>query len=863
MGKIYAAKNPEMSFREKENQNRMRQLASQGMVLLENDGTLPLALSVRKLALYGVGARHTVKGGTGSGDVNSRIVVNVEQGLENAGYIITTKNWLDRYDEILMQAYNSWGETGAREIKDGLNPLIYLMEKSFKGIPAQAVTEEDVRNSDTDTAIYVLSRNSGEGADRHNCPGDYQFSQEEERDLTFLTEHYAHVIVLLNVGGVVDTRFLRKTKGISAVLLMSQAGSASGDAVADIISGKVNPSGKLTDTWAETYEDYPFSQEFSHNNGDLDDAYYKEGVYVGYRYFDTFNVTPAYCFGYGKSFTDFTIKTENVRADEKTVTVEVIVRNTGKFAGKEVVQVYYSAPAGRLEKPYQELAGFRKTTDLKPGESERLTLSFPADSMASYCEEDAAWILESGIYYIRVGNSSRNTHIAGAVELKQSVYTEQGRNLFQADTCIEELSAGNIKSFSYENEAEEKKRAEQFAVHIQAEKIECREIFYRQSQPVMKIPEDESILTLEDVKRGRIHLEDLVGQMTPEEMTLLCVGKVKEWFSAIGNACTTVPGAAGDTTDNLLENRKIPSIIMADGPAGLRLTRKFQIDAQGNVGGDGGFTFPEVMQEAMESVMPKSDMGEPTGTYYQYCTAIPVATLLAQSWDMDLIETCGAVVGEEMLEFGVNLWLAPGMNIHRNPLCGRNFEYYSEDPLLSGMCAAADTRGVQRYHGAGTTIKHFATNNQEDNRSFENNHVTERTLREIYLKGFEFCIKNAQPLAVMTSYNLLNGLHTANNYNLLTALARDEWGFQGLIMTDWGTTGSMQMFNHDPKYPSSSAAMCIKAGNDLIMPGMREDIEDILCSLDKREGEVLCPLEMSDLQNTTKNILQVILKLFA
>ena len=252
------------------------------------------------------------------------------------------------------------------------------------------------------------------------------------------------------------------------------------------------------------------------------------------------------------------------------------------------------------------------------------------------------------------------------------------------------------------------------------------------------------------------------------------------------------------------------------------------MDEEGNIGGDGGFDTLAIMREAMEATMPGRKLGEKTETYYQYCTAIPIATLLAQSWDMELIEECGSIVGEEMEEFGITLWLAPGMNIHRNPLCGRNFEYYSEDPLLSGMCAAADTKGVQSHPGVGTTIKHFATNNQEDNRSFENNHVGERALREIYLKGFEVCIKTARPMSIMTSYNLLNGVHTANRYDMLTSAARDEWGFDGIVMTDWGTTGSMSLFNTQPKYPSSSAAMCIQAGNDLIMPGTKEDIEEIV-----------------------------------
>lgn len=860
MGRIYAAKESEMSSRERAHQEKLRTLASQGMVLLENDGTLPISADGRNIALYGVGARHTIKGGTGSGDVNSRNTINVEEGLKRAGYQITTQAWLDEYDQTKEKAYESWGKCAAKEIRGGMEPLIYLMERTFQAPPSQPITSEDVENSDTETAVYVISRSSGEGADRHNKPGDYQLCGEEERDLLFLTENYAHIIVLLNIGGVMDTQFLRNTPGIGAVLLMSQAGNIGGDAVADVITGKVNPSGKLTDTWAKQYEDYPFSEEFGHNNGNVDDAYYREGIYVGYRYFDTFGIEPAYCFGYGKSYTTFEISTPVISGDEKIIILRMQVKNTGSCAGREVVQVYVSKPKGRLEKAYQDLVAFGKTGSIEPGGIWNLELSFSPESMASYSEEKAAWLLEAGAYIVHAGNSSRNTKIAGTIFLEEEVITEKVKNLFALDCPLEELTAEGATGL---HQAEDESRQTKcgHTVRLSAGNFRQKDIIYQGTHTEYGAPDTAKVLTLEDVKKGRASLDDLTGQMTKEEMALLCVGKIREWFSAIGNACTTVPGAAGDTVDALMESRKIPSIILADGPAGLRLTKEFSVDAQGRVGEDSGFDLPGEMQEAMQGALHKPEIGEAAETYYQYCTAIPIATLLAQSWDMELIEECGAVVGREMNEFGVNLWLAPGMNIHRNPLCGRNFEYYSEDPLLSGLCAAVDTKGVQRYPGAGTTIKHFATNNQEDNRSFENNHVSERALREIYLKGFEICVKEAQPMSIMTSYNLLNGLHTANRYDLLTAAARDEWGFEGAIMTDWGTTGNMVMFNTKPKYPSSSAAMCIQAGNDLIMPGSKEDLEEILASVGAKDGEVFCPLTLGELQYCTKNMLKMIMRL--
>ena len=246
--------------------------------------------------------------------------------------------------------------------------------------------------------------------------------------------------------------------------------------------------------------------------------------------------------------------------------------------------------------------------------------------------------------------------------------------------------------------------------------------------------------------------------------------------------------------------------------------------------------------------------------YYQYCTAIPIGTALAQSWNMDLIQTAGSIVGEEMEQFHVHLWLAPAMNIQRNPLCGRNFEYYSEDPLVAGMCAAADTLGVQSHKGVGTTIKHFAANSQEDDRYFTNAHISERAIREIYLKGFEIAVKTSQPMSIMSSYNLLNGVHTANNYDLLTAVARDEWGFEGLVMTDWFTTQDIVYYlspRTDYKYKPSSPALCIKAGNDLIMPGGESDVEGILAAVDAPEGDTIT---IADLQACAKNILRVLMR---
>ncbi|MDO4332161.1 MAG: glycoside hydrolase family 3 C-terminal domain-containing protein [Eubacteriales bacterium] len=862
MPKLFAATTPEISDREKRNMGRSRKIAAQGMVLLENNGALPLK-ACGNLALFGNGARLTVKGGTGSGDVNSRQVINAEQGLEAAGFAITTKGWMDRYDKAVEEARNAYfAELKEAFEKEGRGAIMRIFSSPFQEPPVVCVTQEDIEASDTDTAVYVLARNSGEGKDRRPVAGDYELSEEEKEAITAVAQSYEHVIVVLNVGGVIDTGFLRETKGIDAILLMSQAGNISGLALADVLTGKVNPSGHLASTWARSYGDYPGALTFGHMNGNVNDEYYEEGIYVGYRYFDTFNVTPAYPFGYGSSYTNFEVKTESVFADEQNVTVKVTVKNTGDtYAGREVVQVYYSAPQGRLEKPYQELAAYAKTKELAPKEAQSLHISWPLKRMASYDEERAAYVLEAGTYYIRVGTSSRNTHIAAAIALEQEAVTEKLGNRLTLDCEMKLLSAKGVVPYSYEGEAKEKETAVKLSVN--AAKIPCHVAEYRVGNEEILQKKTDVVITMDDVRAGRASLDDLVGQLSVEEMAELCVGTARGGFggeSVIGSASALCPGAAGDTTSRMIEDRNIRNIVLADGPAGLRLCKSFMADQNGNmIPGFGEAPIPGM--EIFTGPAQKPEIPEDAVTYYQYCTAIPIATLLAQTWDVEAIEEAGDIVGEEMTEFGVSLWLAPGMNIHRNPLCGRNFEYYSEDPLVAGMCAAADTLGVQKHPGVGTTIKHFAFNNQEDNRMHTNAHVGERAAREIYLKGFEIAVKEAQPMSIMTSYNLINGVHTANSYDLLTAIARQEWGFEGLVMTDWGTTGSIEM---EPgksfAYGSSSTAGCIRAGNDLTMPGSYADLEEIIRSVGAEEGSVRCPITLGDLQACAKRILNIILQ---
>lgn len=862
MGKIFATSNPEISQREKRNMERARRIAANGMVLLQNDGTLPLK-SVGNIALYGNGARSTIKGGTGSGDVNSRLVVNVEKGIKAAGFHITTEAWLNRYDEAIEKAREVYYVEAKKKVEeDKVSGFWHVFNNPFCEPLIIPVTKEDIESSDTDTAVYVLARKSGEGKDRKPIAGEYELFEEEKAAIKILAASYEKVIVVLNIGAVIDMKFLRSVDGINAIVLMSQAGNIGGYALADILTGKVTPSGHLTATWAENYTDYPGAEEFSHMNGNVDDEFYKESIYVGYRYFDTFGISPAYPFGYGLSYTTFDVEMENVKVEKDRIILKVKVKNTGDtYSGCEVVQVYYSAPEGRMEKPYQELAAFAKTKELAPGTEEILTICFEAERMASYDVKNALWVLEAGTYFLRVGTHSRNTKVVAAINLAQEAVIQKLHNFFDKKNDWEILSAKGANSYTYLSEQEEKEAA--VIVSLAAADIPCREVNYQKENVEIKKTDKTTVITVDDVKAGKASLDELIGQLSIEEMAELCVGTARAGMGAesvVGVASHT-PGAAGDTSGCLEKERNIRSMVLADGPAGLRLSKSFMVDKEGNViPGTGDTPMPglEILMEGL----PKPKIEEGAVTHYQYCTAIPIATLLAQTWDIEAWEAAGDIVGEEMNEFGIHLWLAPGMNIHRNPLCGRNYEYFSEDPLLSGICATKETLGIQKHAGVGTTIKHFAFNNQEDNRMRVNAYIDERAIREIYLKGFEITVKEAQPMSIMTSYNLIHEVHTANCRELLTSMARDEWGFKGFIVSDWGTTGSLgeertkDMF----KYGYSSSAGCIKAGNDLIMPGSQRDVDNIVQAVGAKEGDVECPITLADLQACAKRMINVIMQ---
>lgn len=838
MGKFYALTSDEVTSLEKENQALVRSLAGECMVVLENDGALPLGKEERTIVLYGSGARNTVKGGTGSGDVNSREVINIYEGLKAEGFNILSDDWLDRYDKTLEDATNAYmADINEKAAKQHVPPIMIMFSTPFVAPDEELITQV----KDADIAIYVISRNSGEGADRYDVKKDYELDDNEVKNIQFLAANYKKTIVLLNTGGVIDTKVLRNTDGINAVMIAGQMGNIGGNIVSDVLTGKSIPSGKLTDTWAENYSDYPSSATFSHNNGNIDDEYYTEGIYVGYRYFDTFGIKPAYSFGYGKGYTDFAYEVDDVIADEKKVYVSVTVTNTGsKYAGREVIQVYVTSPEGGIDKPFKELRGFAKTSLLGPSQKETITISFDTASMASYDINRASYVLEKGQYIIRVGNSCDNTRSAAVLTLDRDVVTVKCRNLFGLDEAVEEIQAPK-------REKEDISGLKEIA--LDSSKFTTSVIEYQIDRPVLEDKRSGEKLTMDDVKAGNATLKELVAQLTLEEMANLCVGLFDHSASnVVGSASGSVVGAAGETIG--IPDRKIIPTVNADGPAGLRLQPHFKTTADGQVL-PGGEVFG-LSRNPFPDDTPADAID-----YYQYCTAIPIASTLAQSWDMELIEKMGHIVGTEMQQFHVHLWLAPGMNIHRNPLCGRNFEYYSEDPLIAGSCAAADTKGVQSFAGQGTTIKHFAANSQEDNRMYNNAHISERTLREIYLKGFEIAVKDSQPLSVMTSYNLINGIHSANSKDLLQGALRDEWGFKGFVMTDWFSSQDARSIGLAPanvKYDCASSPDCIKAGNDVQMPGSKQNVDDIIKGVE--DGRIT----LGDVQFCALNILGVVAK---
>ena len=799
--KYSGIKSAEVSNREIKHREIARYAATQGFVLLKNDGLLPIK-NETKVFLAGSGAVHAIKGGTGSGDVNEREVVNILTGLKNAGVtvineediLVSIADYEEALSEYVDKILDNMSDISSQDFFE-----LFLREKKrdFKRIP---ITKDKVESSDA--AVYVISRVAGEGRDRVLEKGDYYLSDIESKELEELGKLTDKIAVLINAGGPIDVNEILKNKSVKAIMNISQPGMELGNAVADSLLGKEVPSGKLSDTWALEYKDYPNAATFSHNNGDTENERYTEGIYVGYRYFDSFNVKPAFPFGFGLSYTDFNISEYRVAVDNGEITVEAKITNTGdKFNGREVAQVYMACPQIGIKKEFKRLVGFKKTKLLKPNESELVKIAISSKSLASYNEEESAWIVEKGEYGIFIGNSSVNNVLAGVIAVSEDYVIEKTGHIHPLQEKLEEIVRPDEVIEKLTIKWKEEARAKGIRV-------------------LQFVPTEEN-----KAPKGREDLDsiakELAVRLTDEEITGLLMGEISKGQDNIKDnelieTGICVPGAAGETTCALEEKYGIPGISMADGPAGLRVLRNYDVDRK-----SGKIYGVDLIGSLEGGLFRREYKNENVDTYYMYATAIPIGTHLAQTFDVDLVKELGKLVAAEMTEFGVAWWLAPGLNIHRNPLCGRNFEYYSEDPLLSGTMAAAITLGVQSLPGVGTTIKHFACNNQEDNRMGSNSIVSERALREIYLRGFEIAVKTAQPMCIMTSYNLINGIHTANSYDLCTTVARDEWGFEGIIMTDWTTTTA----------GGSKPFVCAIAGNDLIMPANQIDIDNIMAAL--------------------------------
>ena len=840
------------------------QISKEGIVLLENDGALPIAKE-GPIALFGIGAIQTTKGGTGSGAVNNRIVyadgtfvegeaiaVSVLQGFVNAGYDVLTADYLKGLDEANPNDTTGLG-MGASNLADDT-----ALEECFTDEELAAMAAQ------TDTAFYTIRRNAGEGADRV-VENDYNLSDNELHNIAKLAETFDKLVVLLNVVNC-DASWYAES-GANALVLISNPGELGGDAVVSVLNGETNPSGKLVDTWATSIHDWPSSEYFSNINPEDPWAdqveFYYEDVFVGYRYFDTFAADKIlYDFGYGLSYTTFDIAVDDVMCDAETISVIATVTNTGDVAGKEVVEIYFSAPEGELLKPYQELIAYGKTDEIAPGESQTMTIAFQTAEMSSYSETQAAYILEAGDYIIRVGNSSRNTVPAAKITLDATAVTEQLANQMSltrygvypggSSGMFDDLTQeGNVAQYTEFAEAfleankdgvgldggtdapialtlaaadivatnpYAEKGVDPYSNDVEAYISDTTEVDnigevgydYALGREYKIVPvkfegnyrvksgseEDGTAeyYTLIDVQKGDITLEQFISGLTISELADFVEGGSKSpdanGQSAGGQSANTlkagqdvvdyinaeaVDGQAGQTAGLYITSRAIPTMTNADGPAGLRISQHY-------VGLDGV-------------------------DYYQYCTAYPVGTMIAQTWNTDLAYLMGSYVGKEMNRYGVTEWLAPGMNIHRNPLCGRNFEYYSEDPLIAGLTGGNEALGVQSNVGVGVTFKHFAGNDQENSRNSQNDVVTERAFREIYLKQFETAVKLSRPMGIMTTYGLVNGTPTANDYELLENILRTEWGFDGLVMTDWGGSGGM------------TDALAMHSGNDLIMPG--------------------------------------------
>ena len=790
---------------------KLEQLASECVLFLRRENEAFPIEKPCKAALFGNGVRYTAKGGTGSGDVNSHFFTNIEEELENNGFEITTKKWLDAYDKHREAALKEFINQIKVDCKNyGMSAPAYSVGQFF----AETNYDIPVDEYDGDIAIYVLSRVSGEGADRKLVPGDVFLTETEIKDILYLNEKYDRFMLVLNVSGIVD---LSKVQEVKNILLLSQLGVVTSQVLANVILGKANPCGKLSDTWAEPNSYHPATLTI-----DMDDTKYEENIYVGYRYFDSANKTYLFPFGFGLSYSKFESKLVSYNAKGDEVSLKVNVKNVSKYDGKEVIQVYLGMEVNEYT-PKKSLVAFKKTGLIKAGESEVIELSFKLSDFPIYNEKDARYELKEGWYLISFGNSSDSLEKVFKIHLKEDVAIKQVTNITSDKT---------ISNDHYEN----------------IQQIEQLDI------PCVVL--DKSTFKCEVVEyydKYRVEVSDYIKGLSVRDLIHINLGDYKGGIAGvIGQNGSLLPGAAGETTLRVASLNS--ALSMVDGPAGLRLVPEYKLTHKG--------TYDLQEDSIWKGIKPflpsfltklldvKKNHKKKGNIIYQYCTAIPIATALAQSFNVDLLYEVGRLVAEEMKIYDADIWLAPGMNIHRSILCGRNFEYYSEDPYLTGVIAASLVNGVQSYEGKMCCIKHYCCNNIETNRFNNSSSLCERTLREIYLPAFEYAIKHSNPATIMSSYNLVNGVHTSCNHDLLTKVLRCEMKFKGLVMTDWIVTG--QINYKKSKHPCKYAHQDLVSGVNICMPGSKKDIKDIEKALKANK------ISVEDLQNNAEIVYRLI-----
>ncbi|RJX26074.1 MAG: beta-glucosidase [Acholeplasma sp.] len=757
-----------------------RLAASEGIVMLKNERNV-LPLFDQKISVFGRIQTDYYKSGTGSGGL-----VNVDHVTSIIDALL--ENPFVKVNDELLDMYRSWEEEHPYNAGSGFwasEPWSQVEMPLTSDIVKKAKAHSDV-------AIIVIGRTAGEDKDNSNTEGSYLLSRGEEDMLKLVTSVFDKTVVLLNTGNIMDMSFMDRYP-ISSILYLWHGGQEGGRAAADVLTGLITPSGKLPDTIAHHLSDYP-----SHNSfGGHDENIYYEDIYVGYRYFSTFNKQAVrYPFGFGLSYTTFTYKLDEVKIDD-TYHVKVTVTNQGKYQGKDVVQLYVKQPQGVLGKPDRVLVGFEKTRVLKPGESESLLFTFTDYDIASYDEEGktghpSSYVLEQGTYRIYPSTDVMSPFACHHFEVTENRLVQKLSEALRPKKAFKRIRPTVHEGILVYSEED---------VPVRTIQPEDKMI---KNQPKLLVTKKTNV-TLSDVYQKKATLDEFIAQMSPVELSEIVRGEGM-------SSPKVTPGTAsafGAVTEDLA-TLGLPILSCADGPSGIR----------------------------MDSGMQASSM--------------PNGTCLAASMNKDLVESLYYGVGIEMLNYHIDILLGPGMNLHRHPLCGRNFEYFSEDPLLTGFMGASVVKGLQRA-GVTGTVKHFALNNQEYRRFDSDSIASERAIREIYLKGFEIAIKQAKAKAIMTSYNPINGIWAASNYDLNTVVAREEWGFDGIIMTDWWAK-----MNDDGKEGSrSNTKAMIKAQNDLYMVVVNakgNSLKDnTMEAFDKKE------LSLAEMQRVAKNIVRFIL----